>query len=72
MVKLHFNKRLRDLHYKILLQIHDEIILEGPEEHAEEALQIVKENMEAPFGDYQFPVKLEIDAKIGKNWYESK
>jgi DNA polymerase-1 len=71
MVNLHNNKRLKEIKYKILLQIHDEIILEGPEENAKEAFDIVKHVMENPF-DIEFPVKMEVDAKIGNNWYESK
>jgi DNA polymerase-1 len=71
MVNLHGNQRLKDLKYKILLQIHDEIILEGPEEHANEAFNIVKHMMENPY-EIEFPVKMEVDAKIGNNWYESK
>jgi DNA polymerase-1 len=71
MVKLFRNKKLKELGFKILLQVHDEVILEGPEENAKEALKIVIEEMENPF-EYEFPVKLEVDAKIGDNWYESK
>lgn len=71
MVKLHRNEKLKNLGFKILLQVHDEVILEGPEEHAEEALELTIKDMESPF-DYEFKVKLEVDAKIGNNWYESK
>ena len=35
MVKLHRDDQLRDLGYKLLLQVHDEVILEGPEESSE-------------------------------------
>ncbi len=55
------------LYWYILIYIFQE----GPAENAEKALKIVKDNMEQPF-DYEFPVKLEVDAKIGNNWYESK
>lgn len=41
MIKLNEDKRLRELGYKLLLQIHDEVILEGPAENKEEALQLV-------------------------------
>ena len=71
MVKLKDNVELRKLGYKMILQIHDEVILEGPEENAEQALKIVIEDMENPF-DYEFPVKMEVDANIGNNWYESQ
>lgn len=71
MIKLMNNQELKDLGYKILLQIHDEVILEGPEESATYALELVKKDMEDPF-NYKFPIQLEVDAKIGNNWYESK
>lgn len=41
MIKLNEDKRLREFGYKLLLQIHDEVILEGPAENKEEALQLV-------------------------------
>jgi DNA polymerase-1 len=37
MVKLHKNQQLKDMGWKLLLQIHDEVIMEGPEETAEKA-----------------------------------
>ena len=42
MVKLHQNEELRGLGWKLLLQIHDELILEGPEQHEKRAYEIVK------------------------------
>lgn len=42
MIKISENERLRELGWKLLLQIHDELILEGPEESSAEALKIVK------------------------------
>ncbi len=71
MIKIHDNQELRKMGWKILMQIHDQLILEGPEETAERALEIVKYNMSHPFEE-DLSVKLEIDAKIGDNWYECK
>jgi DNA polymerase-1 len=71
MVKMNKSQKLKDLGFTILLQIHDEVILEGPEENAQEGLLLVKDIMEHPF-EYEFPIKMEVDAKIGNNWYESK
>lgn len=71
MVKIHKCKELKEMGWKILLQIHDELILEGPEETAKEALAIVKEMMRNPL-DEKLRVELEVDAKIGNTWYESK
>ena len=71
MVKIQRNQELKDLKWDLLLQIHDELILEGPEEHAVRALQIVKDLMRNPL-ENKLRVELEVDAKIGDTWYESK
>ncbi len=71
MVKLSRDQKLRELGYKLLLQIHDEVILEGPEENAEEALKRVVIVMENPL-DFPLRVRLEVDANIANNWYEGK
>ena len=71
MVKLHRDPILYDLGYKLLLQVHDEVILEGPEENETEALRRVIEVMEHPL-DEPLKVKLEVDAKVAKNWYDAK
>lgn len=51
--------------------MHDEVILEGPDHTAKDALKRVVELMEAPL-DEPLKVKLEVDAKIDKNWYDAK
>lgn len=71
MVKIHKNVELKKIKWEMILQIHDELILEGPEETAEKALKIVKECMENPL-ESTLAVKLETDAKICNNWMESK
>jgi DNA polymerase-1 len=71
MLKLHRNQELRDLGYKILLQIHDELIVEGPEEHQERALELVRECMCHPFKD-DLLVELVVDANIANTWFEGK
>lgn len=71
MLLLHEEPRFKELGWKILLQIHDEIIAEGPEESAQEALEIVKHTMANPFKK-PLRVELVVDAKIGDTWYEAK
>lgn len=71
MIKIAHNKRLKQLGWKLLMQIHDELILEGPEESAKQAFELVKHDMEHPFNK-ELEVALEVDAKIGNNWYECK
>ena len=73
MVRIAQDQRLRELGWGLILQVHDELILEGPQESAQEALNIVRDRMENPFGeDMKLRIKLEVDAKIGNNWYECK
>ena len=71
MVKLSRNQKIRDLGWKMIHQVHDEVILEGPQEYADQVLQLVQYDMEHPF-DTQLRLKMEVDAKICDNWYEGK
>lgn len=71
MVKLYNNEQLKNLGWNIIHQIHDEVIIEGPEQSSQLALELLKKDMEHPL-DIEFKVKLEVDAKICDNWYEAK
>lgn len=71
MVKIASDSELKRLGYKLLLQIHDEVILEGPEENAQEALKRTIHLMEHPL-DNDLLLDLEVDASIGNSWYEAK
>ena len=55
-----------------MLQIHDEIVLEGPAATAEEARQIVHLCMEHPFGDWSMAVDLNVDSHIVQRWGDAK
>ena len=55
-----------------MLQVHDEIILEGPADGAAEAYVIIKECMEHPFAPRQLSVALPVDGAICDNWYQAK
>lgn len=71
MLKIETDKRLRALGFRQLLQVHDELIIEGPEEHADEALAIVVELMSNPL-DRKLLVDLVVDAKYAKTWGDAK
>jgi DNA polymerase-1 len=71
MLKLHRNDEFRDLGYKVLLQIHDELIFEGPEQHQQRALEIVHECMCHPF-QHDLSVELVVNANIANTWFEGK
>lgn len=75
MIKINSSEILKRLGWVLLLQIHDEVILEGPEETAEEAFTEVISCMEAPwvFGLEETLVPLLVDGSYThKNWYEAK
>lgn len=73
MLEISRNARLKELGWKLLLQVHDEVILEGPTESAEVAKAIVVECMEKPFdGKNILSVDLAVDAKCAQNWYSAK
>ncbi len=69
MVKV-FN-RLRDENMKsrLIMQVHDELIIEAPENESQKAMQILKEEME---NAVKMKVRLSVDAHIGKTWYDAK
>lgn len=52
---------------KILLQIHDSLIVECPESEAEHTAKLLKSTMEEVV---KLPVKLTVDTSTGKNWGE--
>lgn len=54
---------------KIVLQVHDELLLEVGIQDKEKAKQILKESME---GAMQLSVPLEVEVSEGNNWYETK
>lgn len=54
---------------KLILQVHDELIVEVPEALADTAAVILQEEMEHVV---QFAVPLTVEVKKGKSWYEAK
>ncbi|KAM4102960.1 hypothetical protein ACJW30_06G042600 [Castanea mollissima] len=73
MLEISKNAQLKELGWKLLLQVHDEVILEGPTESAEVAKAIVVECMSKPFnGKNILQVDLSVDAKCAQNWYSAK
>lgn len=65
------DRALQERHFRarLLLQIHDELIIEAPEDEAEEVGALMVEIME---GVADFPVKLRADMNMAKSWYDAK
>ena len=68
---IHVDKALRESYpeAKLLLQVHDELIVECPEEMAEEVAALVSTQMQQVA---QLSVPLTAEAKYGKSWYDAK
>ena len=64
-------RRLKEEHLKsrLVLQVHDELLIEAYETEVEEVKKILEEEMEHA-ADLRVP--LEIDMHTGTNWYEAK
>jgi DNA polymerase-1 len=62
-------RALRDqrLQARLILQVHDELVLEVPEEELDDVAALVIETMEAA---YDLHATLKVDAKVGQNWLE--
>jgi DNA polymerase-1 len=67
MINLHREMERRGLKSKMLLQIHDELLFEVPEEETEHMKSLVSELMSNAI---KLCVPLKIDIKLGKNWGE--
>ncbi len=63
-------KALKDagLRSKLILQVHDELLIEAYEEEVEQVKCILAENMK---NAADLLVSLEVDLHVGKNWYEA-
>ena len=59
----------KNMQSKLILQIHDELVVETAKEEADEVKRIVTECMK---NAAQLAVSLEVDLHTGNNWYESK
>ena len=63
-------RRLRNekMESRLILTVHDELIVEAPEAEAEKAAQILRKEME---GCVHYAVPLSTDVHTGKNWLEA-
>ena len=69
MIKVDAEIKRLNLKSKLILQIHDELVIDAPEEEREIAEKILKEQMESISLE---KVKLQVESVSGKTWYEAK
>jgi DNA polymerase-1 len=67
MIELSNNKELRDLGFKMLIPVHDEIIAECPKENSARCAELMSEMMLKAGKDLEVPLKCDVDAFY--HWY---
>ena len=68
---INVNKELKKGGYrsKLILQVHDELLIDAPKEEAEKVTELLKNCMQDAFELY---VPLKVDVNAGKCWYDCK
>lgn len=69
MVNVYNKLKENNMKSKLILQVHDELIVEAVDEELEMAEKIVREEME---NAQSMDVKLDVDLNTGDSWYETK
>ncbi len=69
MIRLHRQLREKGYRARMILQIHDELLLEVPEEELDEVRELVVSTMSNAF---KLDVPLKVEVSTGKNWLELK
>lgn len=68
MIKVYNRLKTSGLDAKLILQVHDELIVEVKEEQADKAAALLKEEME---NAVKLSIPLIVDVKQGKTWYDT-
>jgi len=69
MIELDRRLPKEDFKSRMILQVHDELLFEGPEEEILRLTKLVKEVME---NVHKLSVPLIVDTKVGNNWRDMK
>lgn len=67
MIRLHERLQTEGFEAQMLLQVHDELVLEAPLDEKEALVPVICEVME---NAYQLDVPLKVDVEVGPNWYD--
>lgn len=68
MIRVYNKLRESKLDAKLILQVHDELIVEAKEDCADKAAALLKEEME---NAVKLTVPMTVDVNIGKTWYDT-
>ena len=69
MIEIYDEFKKRKLKSKMLIQVHDELVLDVPNNEVEIMSNLVRDIME---NIYKMSVPLKVDIEYGKTWYEAK
>jgi len=69
MIKVYYRLKDEFPEAKLIMQVHDELIIETPEKEAEMVAAILKETMESAC---EMAVPFTVDVQYGKTWYDTK
>jgi DNA polymerase-1 len=68
MINIHSRLEKEDFESKMLLQVHDELVFEAPEEELDRVVPMIREEME---GVFHLRVPLKVEISKGRNWEEA-
>ncbi|MBR4627149.1 MAG: DNA polymerase I [Ruminococcus sp.] len=69
MINVYKRLKAENIAAKLILQVHDELILESDKDCADRAAEILREEMQ---GVYEMRVPLAVDVHSGHSWYDAK
>ncbi|GFI62159.1 DNA polymerase I [Clostridiales bacterium] len=69
MINVYKRLKERGLKSRLILQVHDELLIEAANDEAEEVKEMLKHEME---NAAELSVPLDVDVHMGKSWYEAK
>jgi DNA polymerase-1 len=67
MISLHAELKQRRFRTQLLLQVHDELVLEAPEDEIEGVVKLIHEVMSEA---YRLQVPLKVEVEVGQNWLD--
>ena len=69
MIRVHQRLRASHLDARLILQVHDELLIESHRDCADEAKRILQEEMERAVS---YSVPLDVDIHVGNTWFDAK
>ncbi|MDD5945615.1 MAG: DNA polymerase I, partial [Clostridia bacterium] len=69
MINVHKKLKEKNMKSRLILQVHDELLIEAAEDEADEVRILLKEEME---NAAKLSVPMDVDVHSGKSWFEAK